>query len=181
MWPKYLPLAMFAYSTFNTQNLGNYSLYEPIYGRKPRLLLNLDSNPYIKVSGTFKEHFELLNKRIKYLHYILLNFKSKRLALIKKDREFLQYSSGDLLYIISPLTYQLCTASQKVTVKYVGPVVIYKIIDPHNYLLKTLDGRILRGLFEHKRLKLANIRLSQGNFQNLAQLKQIMNAGFKFY
>ena len=43
----------------------------------------------------------------------------------------------------------------------------------------TLDGRILRGLFEHKRLKAVNIRTNQGNVQNLAQLKQIMNAGFK--
>ena len=66
-----------------------------------------------------------------------------------------------------------------VTVKYVGPVVIYKIIDPHNYLLMTLDGKILRGLFEHKRLKPANIRPSQGIVQNLAQLKQIMHNGFK--
>ena len=47
---------------------------------------------------------------------------------------------------------QLGTASRKVMIKYVGPVVIYKIIYPHNYLLMTLDGNILRGLFEHKRL-----------------------------
>ena len=58
---------------------------------------------------------------------------------------------------------------------------MYKIIDPHNYLLMTLDGRILRGLFEHERFKPANIMTSQGNIQNLAQLKQIMNAGFKFH
>ena len=63
--------------------------------------------------------------------------------------------------------------------KYVGPIVMYKIIDPHNYLLMTLDGRILRGLFEHERLESTNIRKSQGNVHNLAQLKQIMNAGLK--
>ena len=57
---------------------------------------------------------------------------------------------------------------------------IYKIIDPHNYLLMTLDGRILRGLFQHKRLKPTEIRTSQGNVQNVAQLKQIMNTGLKF-
>ena len=45
----------------------------------------------------------------------------------------------------------------------------------------TLDGRILRGLFEHERLKPANIRISQGSTQNLAQLKQVMNAGLKFH
>ena len=55
MWPKYLPLATFAYNTFNTPNLGNYSPYELIFGRKLRSLLNLDSTPDIKVSGTFKE------------------------------------------------------------------------------------------------------------------------------
>ena len=33
MWPKYLPLAMFAYNMLNTPNLGNYSPYEFIFGR----------------------------------------------------------------------------------------------------------------------------------------------------
>ena len=70
---------------------------------------------------------------------------------------------------------------RKITITYVGSVVIYKIINPHNYLLITLDGRILRGLWEHEGLKPANIRTSQGNVQNLAQLKQIMNAGFKIH
>ena len=67
-----------------------------------------------------------------------------------KDTAFFQYNSRDLVYIISPLTCQLHTDSWKVTIKYVGPGVIYKIIDPHNYLLMTLYGRILRGLFEHE-------------------------------
>ena len=181
MRPKYLPLATFAYKPFHTPNLGNYSLYELNIGRKPRPLLNLDLNPDIKVSETFKEYFELLNMQLKYLYDTLLNFKSKRLAMINKDRAFFQYKSGDLVYITSPLASQLHTASQKVTLKYVGTLVIYKIIDPHNYFLMTLDGRILRGLFEYERLQPANIRTSQGNIQNLAQLKHIMNADLKFH
>ena len=71
--------------------------------------------------------------------------------MINKNRAFFQYNSGDLVYIISPLARQLCTASQKITIKYVGSVVVYKILDPHSYLLMTLEGRILRGLFEHER------------------------------
>ena len=94
--------------------------------------------------------------------------------MINKDRAFFQYKSGD-----SPLTSQLCTASRKVAIKYVGPVVIYKIVDPYNYLVMTLDGKILRGLFEHERLKPANIRMGQGNIQNLAQLRQTMISGLK--
>ena len=101
--------------------------------------------------------------------------------MINKDRAFFQFKSRDLVYIISPLTRQLCTASWKVTIKYVGPVVIYKIIDPHNYLLMPLDGRILRGLFEHERIKPANIRTSQEIVQTLAQLKQTMNVGLKIH
>ena len=50
MWQKYLPVATFAYNTFNTPNVGNHSPYELIFGRKPRSLLNLDSMPGIKVS-----------------------------------------------------------------------------------------------------------------------------------
>ena len=55
-------------------------------------------------------------------------------------------------------------------IKCVGPVVIYKIIDLHYYLLMTLDGKIVRELFEHERLTSANIRTSQGSVQNLTQL-----------
>ena len=99
--------------------------------------------------------------------------------MINKDRTFFQCNSGDLVYMISLLTSQLHTASRKVMIKYIGPLVIYKIIDLHNYLLMSLDGKILRGLFEHERLKPANIRTNQGNVQNLAQLKQVMNTEFK--
>ena len=58
-------------------------------------------------------------------------------------------------------------------------MVIYKIIDPHNYLLMTLDGIMLKGIFEHERLKPAVIRTSRGNIQKLAELKQVMNTDMK--
>ena len=51
---------------------------------------------------------------------------------------------------------------------------------PHNYLLMTLYGRILQGIFEHERLKPAIIRTNHGNVQNLAELRQIMNTNLKF-
>ena len=65
------------------------------------------------------------------------------ISITKKDWEYFQYNSGDLVYLISPLTSQLRTASRKIMVKYVGPLVVYKIVDPHNYLLMTLDGKLL--------------------------------------
>ena len=80
---------------------------------------------------------------MRYLQDILQQFKSKHLAMINKNCKGFQYISGYLVYIISPLTSQLRTNSRKVTIKYVGPLVVHKIVDPHNYLLMTLDGKIL--------------------------------------
>ena len=99
--------------------------------------------------------------------------------MINNNRENFQYQGGDLVYIISPLMSQLRTNSRKISVKYIGPVVIYKIIDPHNYLLMTLDGIMLRGIFEHERLKPTVIRTNWGNIQKLVELKQVMNTDMK--
>ena len=72
VWTKYLSLAMFAYNTFNSPNLGNYSPYELTFGRKSKLLLNVNSNPDIKVSINFKEYYELLNiKNQVFIGYII--------------------------------------------------------------------------------------------------------------
>ena len=47
MWPKYLSLVTFAYNTFNSLNLANYSPYELVFSRKPNILLNLYTTPDI--------------------------------------------------------------------------------------------------------------------------------------
>ena len=95
MWPKYLPLAILAYNTSNTPNLANYNPSESVFGRKPKLLLDLETNPDIKVPGTFKDYYTLLNKRLQDLHKLHQDFRSKRLAMINKDRSFFQYNNGD--------------------------------------------------------------------------------------
>ena len=85
MCPKYLSLATFAYNTFNPPNLASFSPYELVFGRKPKVLLNLETTPNIKVAGTFKDYHKLMNKRLKYLHELLWNFKSKRLAMTNRQ------------------------------------------------------------------------------------------------
>ena len=51
------------------------------------------------------------------------------------------------------------------------------MIDPHNYLLMTLGGKILQGLFEFKRIKPVTLRTGHGNVNTLAQLKQVLSLG----
>ena len=85
MWSEYLPLSTLANNTFNSPNLGNYSPYELVFGRKPKMLLDLETDPDIKVSGMYREYYERLAKRLKHLHKVLQEFKSKQLALLNKD------------------------------------------------------------------------------------------------
>ena len=177
MWIDYLPFATLAHNTYNSPNLSNYSPYELVFRRKPKLLLDLETDPDIKVSVSYIEYYQKLEQRLKYLQKVLLTFKMRRLALLNKDWEYFQYNSADLVYLISPLTSQLRTTSRKIMVMYVGPLVVYKIVDPHTYLLMTLDGKLLQGLFEHERIKPTVIRTSEGNVTNLAQLKQIVSVG----
>ena len=96
MWHKYLSLATFAHNTFNSPNLANHSPYKLVFGRELNLLLDLEMDLDVKVSGTYKEYFDQLAKRLGYLHKLLLDFQMKRLALINKDRDDFQYNSGDL-------------------------------------------------------------------------------------
>ena len=94
---------------------------------------------------------------------------------MNEDREFFQYNSRDLFYLISPLTSQLRMSSTKFGINYVGPLVIYKIVDLHNYLLMTIEGQLMRELFEHERLKPAILPMDKGNVKTLLELKRVMN------
>ena len=53
MWSKYVSLANLAYSTFNTPNLANYSPCELAFGRKTKLLLDLEIHPDVKICRKF--------------------------------------------------------------------------------------------------------------------------------
>ena len=91
-WHKFLSLATFAFNTFHSPNLGNYSPFELTLRREPRILLNLETDPDTRISGTYKDYHTLLTKRLKYLQNMLQNFKAKCIALINKDKEYFQYN-----------------------------------------------------------------------------------------
>ena len=57
--------------------LGNYSPYELVFRRRPKILINIETDPDIKVSGTYKDYHTLLTKRLDYLQNMLQNFKMK--------------------------------------------------------------------------------------------------------
>ena len=73
---------------YNSPYFSNYSPYELVFGRKPKLLLDLETDPDIKVLVTYKEYSERLKQRLKYLQNVLLDFKMRHLALLNKDQEY---------------------------------------------------------------------------------------------
>ena len=76
MWPDYLPFATLSHNTYISPNLSNYSPYELVFGRKPKLLLDLETDPDIKALATYKEYYERLERRLKYLHKVFHDFKT---------------------------------------------------------------------------------------------------------
>ena len=60
----------------------------------------IETDPDIKVSGTYKDYHTLLTKRLDYLQNMLQNFKLKCLTLLNKDRQYFQYNSEDLAYLM---------------------------------------------------------------------------------
>ena len=64
-WHKFLSLATFAYNTFHSPNLGNYSPFKLTFRREPRVLLDLKTNPDTKVSGIYKDYHTLFDKKVK--------------------------------------------------------------------------------------------------------------------
>ena len=54
--------ATLAHNTYNSPYIGNYSPYELVFGRKPKLLLELETDPDIKVAVTYKEYYKRLEQ-----------------------------------------------------------------------------------------------------------------------
>ena len=62
MWPNFLLLATLAQNAFNSPNLANYSPYKLMFGRKPKILIDIETDPDIKISRNFTEYYKLLEK-----------------------------------------------------------------------------------------------------------------------
>ena len=58
MCTDYLPFTTLVHNTYNSPNLSNHSPYELVFGRKPKLLLDLETNPDIKEVVIYKEYYK---------------------------------------------------------------------------------------------------------------------------
>ena len=168
---------MLCYNGYSSPNLNGYSPYELVFGHKMTLSHELEIKVDIVVSGTFKDYYEKLKKNLQYMGERLQKFRSQRLDLLKKDREYQAFEVGQIVYMFQARGSVIETGSRKIRCNYIGPLVIFKAVCQNQFLLMSLDGLIYPHLIEQSRLKAGTIWTTKGNVNNLADLRKALSTG----
>ena len=104
-------------------------------------------------------------------------FRSQRLDLLNKDREYQAFEVGQIVHMYQARGSVVETGSRKIRCNYIGPLVIFKAVGPNQFLLMSLDGLIYPHLIEQSRLKAGTIWTTKGNVNNLADLRKALSTG----
>ena len=118
-----------------------------------------------------------LKKNLQYMGERLQKFRSQRLDLLNKDREYQAFEVGQIVYMFQARGSVVETGSRKIRCNYIGPLVIFKAVGPNQFLLMSLDGLIYPHLIEQSRLKAGTIWTTKGNVNNLADLRKALSTG----
>ena len=172
-WHSVLPYSMLCYNGYSSPNLNGYSPYELVFGHKMNLSHELEIKVDKVVSGTFKDYYEKL-KNLQYVGERLQKFRSQRLDLLSKDREYQAFEVGQIVYLYQARGSIVETGSRKIKCNYIGPLIIFKAVGPNQFLLMSLDRLIYPHLIEQSRLKAGTIWTTKGNVNNLADLKRLL-------
>ena len=176
-WHSVLPYSMLCYNGYSSPNLNGYSPYELVFGHKMTLSHELEIKVDTVVSGTFKDYYEKLKKNLQYMGERLQKFRSQRLDLLNKDREYQAFEVGQIVYMFQARGSVVETGSRKIRCNYIGPLVIFKAVGPNQFLLMSLDGLVYPHLIEQSRLKAGTIWTTKGNVNNLAELRKALSTG----
>ena len=176
-WHSVLPYSMLCYNGYSSPNLNGYSPYELVFGHKMTLSHELEIKVDTVVSGTFKDYYGKLKKNPQYMGERLQKFRSQRLDLLNKDREYQAFEVGQIVYMFQARGSVVETGSRKIRCNYIGPVVIFKAVGPNQFLLMSLDGLVYPHLIEQSRLKAGTIWTTKGNVNNLADLRKALSTG----
>ena len=106
----------------------------------------------------------------------LQKFRSQRLDLLNKDREYQAFEEGQIVYMYQARGSIVETGSRKIKCNYIGPLIIFKAVGPYQFLM-FLDGLIYPHLIEQSRLKAGTIWTTKGNVNNLADLRKALRTG----
>ena len=85
---------------------------------------DLEVQPDIVVSGTFKTYSVKLKKNLQYLCSRLQTFRSQRSDLLNRSKKYHAYQVGQILYMYQAKGTIVHTGSRNIVSYYAGPLVI---------------------------------------------------------
>ena len=173
-WTDYLNFAMLSYNSYITPNLDGLCPFELVFRCKPNVLPLTEAMPKAPVSGTFREYYANLRKKLEYMRRHLVAFHDKRIELTNKDKQYHGFFIGQIVYALIPGGSPSQTGSKKIKINCVGPLVIMNCMSPNQFQLMTIDKQTFRGLFEETMLRPGWMRTPEGPVNNLADYLRIV-------
>jgi uncharacterized short protein YbdD (DUF466 family) len=185
-WVRYVSTTCYAYNSFSSPTLGNYSPYELVFGRTPPSLTNLTFNPMSGLSQTYEEYVDHLKKKFQNISRTMLSLQRKiqdrqNAQISQKLSKSPIYTVGQLVYLYKPTSSSLTANSKKIVAEWCGPLVIHQVLDRTHYILATLKGEVLQDVFNFNRLKPCFIRASheQKSITHVQKLKEALGQSVK--
>ena len=177
-WNIYCKPAMLVYNSYASPNLADFSPFELVFGRKANICPEFEFKPQVPITGTHKQAFEILQKKLRYFRQALQKFRDNRQNLLNRDKTYHGYTAGQIVYLYFPgKTAMLHTGSRKIRCNFVGPLAIWKCVSPTQFILMSLDGKLYPYLIEENRIKPGFIRTTKGNVTSMSGLRQVVKSG----
>jgi hypothetical protein len=173
-WPEFVGASMLTHNAFATPNLGGFSPYELVFGRRAKIVPELEIVPEVPVTGTFKNYHAKLVKLLHYKHSFVHKFREQRIQLMNRGKDPSSFFAGQLVYTFEPAGAMLITGSRKIKCEWCGPLVVIMPVAPNQFILMSLDGKIYPRFIEETRLKQGWVDTPQGPAGTLADYNEKM-------
>ena len=180
LWDLYLNAAVYCHNNTATPSLGGYSPYYIRFLQHPPSLDRIDIPPLSHSRPSVVQYVDLLRKRQKFIKEGITRLREvaqeKQRIVTSKNANIKGYEIGDIVYLASPTHSELVTSSKKICLKWVGPYIIYNMLNDTNTILQALDGTIISTVVSTHRLKHATIRTKEGKIlRNKGEIVQSLN------
>jgi len=173
-WPYLITSVARSYNHSVLTEIG-YSPAYLLFLREETAFWNLDVAPLATIASTYDQYVEMLKLRMNTVRNCLVKLhneiKLKQTAQHAGRRaKLITFLQGDLCVLFAP-AYSGLHASQKWVIHQVGPLFIWKVINPAEYVLATIDNEVLPGTYHVSRLKAIELRGS--NNQTLRTIYEV--------
>ena len=166
LWDLYLNAAVSCHNTTATPSLSNYSPYYIRYLQHPPSMDQLEIPPISHARPNVEQYVELLRKRQQFIKENMIKLREtdqeKQRVITSQKANIKEFEVGDIVYLSSPTHSELVTTSKKICLKWVGPYIIYNMLNSTNVILQTLDCNIISTVVSTHRLKHASIKTKDG-------------------